>query len=145
MDPLEQPTAVEDVVNAIVELVNTTDYVSFAEISQRFPRFAATDGDSYSVGFGKEIIWYVSKFGHEVFRALLNKVSFSPTNMLVYLIDGSVVHVGKGETFVPLVLRPNRHTNYVTAAGMNMCLSNKMIASAKRASARAEKKKRAMT
>lgn len=108
--------------NAIEEMVNERDWVTFAEIS-RLEGFTAETGKggmTLTIKGGRKrerILWSnMTQEGSDAILQLLDehRITLAPAQMLSYLADGSVI---SHKDWLPVCFRPKSECNYSGANG----------------------------
>jgi hypothetical protein len=109
----------DEAVAKAMSLIEARDYVTFAELGHEIPGFTAEpNDDGYVIGIGDAVWWVATRFGWGLYLDLHNRVSFHPSTLLVYLVDGGFLRVKKPNCFVPMTLRPRRFTDFVSVNGL---------------------------
>jgi hypothetical protein len=122
---------IEAMAKAIADLVEASDYVSFAEVDREVPGFKAEGLSVFELRMGGAPVWLMSAAGGDALRLLFDRrrVCVTPSSVLTYAIDGA--SLGDPD-WQPMTLRPAVFANFVTAAGLLVQVPKANLASIRR-------------
>lgn len=111
--------AIGGMADAIVAVVESRDWVTFAELDRLVSGFQATEGDTKTLCLGPKLIWQATDAGFKAFCKAWDdgRICAAAGSILAYVTDGTVI---QGKDWLPLTLRPGRFTNYHTPAPGNL-------------------------
>lgn len=137
------PGPVATMAETIAAVVEARDHVSFAELDRLVPGFASpSEGVEVTLTIDNRPVWVVSVAGNAALTRLFEerrvcvKVCSAWGGFLVYSADGAALHANN---WLPVVLRPGREANFLTAGGLPLHVPKESVASARRDIARHQK------